>query len=109
MTHSNSVQNTIPIHSNPQNQSTSDKKSQAAIEQSYQAGLKNKPYVLTVLKDGEYQPLSEEEMLRFFKRFPHLAKYWNDSESLNQLPVNNSANIAYESWDLVAKRLISQI
>jgi hypothetical protein len=39
-----------------------------------------------VLKDGEYQPLTEEEMSKFFIKHPHLAKYWQDPELLNQLP-----------------------
>ena len=83
LNHSLSVQTQLQNPNNLQLAGASDKKSQSALDQNYQAGLKNKPYVLTVLKDGDYQPLSEEEMLRFFKKFPHLAKYWTDSESLN--------------------------
>jgi hypothetical protein len=41
-----------------------------------------KTYVLTVLKDGEYQPLSDEEFARFLQVNPQLAQYWQDQESL---------------------------
>jgi len=40
---------TISSGNNP-----ADKKSVQNLDLNLQAGLKNKPYVLTVLKDGEY-------------------------------------------------------
>jgi hypothetical protein len=47
-------------------------------------------------------------MNKFLQKFPHIARYWNDPEKyLANLPVTNSANIQYESWDLVAKRLLA--
>ena len=48
-------------------------------------------------------------MTRFLHRQPHLAKYWTDPEALNSLPTPMNTNIQYESWDLVAKRLMSSL
>ena len=32
-----------------------------------------KPYVLTVLKDGEYQELSAKDMAKFIEEYPEIA------------------------------------
>lgn len=40
--------------------------------------LQAKKYVLTVLKDGEYQALREEELEKFAKEYPEIAKYWEE-------------------------------
>lgn len=81
-----------------------------ALSHSVSDKKQQKVYVLTALKDGEYQPVSEEDMIKFFKREPSLAKFWQEPDSLNTLPLPSSAaNIQYESWDLVAKSLISRL
>jgi hypothetical protein len=51
-----------------------------------------KSFMLTVLKDGYYQPLSYEEFQKFLAENPNLANFFTDtpvdnSSSLNSLPV----------------------
>jgi hypothetical protein len=44
-----------------------------------------KRYVLTVLKNGVYEPLSTQEMDMFEQMFPDIARYWQDPQSLDAL------------------------
>lgn len=37
-----------------------------------------KRYVLTVLKNGVYEPMTNDEMNQFEKQFPDIAKFWLD-------------------------------
>ena len=66
-----------------------------------------KLYVLTVLKDGEYQELSAEEMQEFIEDYPEIARFWQEPETLQSLSLPKEDNILYDSWDQVAKRIIS--
>jgi len=64
---------------------------------------------MTVLKDGEYKPATDSEMAELFANHPHLARLLTDSDALRALPVESASNILYESWDLVGKRILSQL
>ena len=37
-----------------------------------------KRYVLTMLKDGSWEPLSVEELEKFEDQYPDIAKFWKD-------------------------------
>ena len=65
--------------------------------------------MLTVLKDGEYQELSAEEMQEFIEDYPEIARFWQEPEALQSLSLPKEDNILYDSWDQVAKRIISQL
>jgi hypothetical protein len=67
--------------------------------------------VLTVLKDGVYEPLSAEEMDAFESQHPDLALLWRDPTALEALPLPRFPDQAplYETWDKAAKRLLSQL
>ena len=58
-----------------------------------------KMYVLTVLKDGEYQELTPAEMENFIEDYPEIAQYWQKPESLEKLHMPKDDNILYEHWD----------
>jgi hypothetical protein len=66
-----------------------------------------KPYVLTVLKDGVYVALTNEELANFAEKHPEIAKYWQNPETLNELvsqEMYNSANKPrYACWEDAAK------
>lgn len=62
---------------------------------------------MTVLKDGEYKPATDAEMADLFANHPHLARLLTDSDALRALSIDSASNILYESWDLVAKRILS--
>ena len=66
-----------------------------------------KQYVITVLKDGEYQELSMKEMKQFIEEYPDIAQYWQDPEALLNLSLPKEDSILYDSWDHVAKRIIN--
>ena len=66
--------------------------------------------MLTVLKDGEYQALGEEELKAFAQEYPEIAKYWESPEEhLPELCLPKESSIQYDCWDQVAKRLLSQL
>jgi len=44
-----------------------------------------KRYVLTILKDGEYKPLTNSEMDLFEAQHPDIAKYWLEPTVLDGL------------------------
>lgn len=70
--------------------------------------MHSKKYVLTVLREnGNYEPLTAEEMEAFERENPEIAKYWVEPNNLENLEVPKystdvAANI-YESWDAAAK------
>ena len=68
-----------------------------------------KLYVLTVLKDGEYQELTPEEMEQFTENYPEIASFWQDPEMLQTLWLPKEDSILYDSWDQVAKRIINHL
>jgi len=77
-----------------------------------------KRYQLTVLRDGIYEPLSDEEWAKFCEENPELAKLFvaEDStaeperliESLEVPEVSEQAPI-YDCWDKAAKRLLANL
>lgn len=65
---------------------------------------------MTLLKDGEYKPATDEEMQALFRSSPNIARLWKDPEVLRNLSIDSSANsILYECWDQVARRILSQV
>ena len=71
-----------------------------------------KRYVLTVLRDnGQYVPMTNEEMDKFEREHPDLARFWQDPGSLDQLslPKVPETMPLYESWDKAAKRLLQNL
>lgn len=43
--------------------------------------------MLTVFKDGYYEPVTEEEFEKFKKDNPELARYFEDEKAIDELPV----------------------
>ena len=68
-----------------------------------------KPYVLTFLKDGQYVTLTQEELLDFEQKYPDIAKYWQDPETVCDLtiPEGKINPPRYEAWDRAAKHLLN--
>jgi Bromodomain len=70
-----------------------------------------------VLKDGQYEPLSDEEWAKFCEEHPELAKYFQAEEtteaptSIDTLEVPEAPESApiYESWDKAAKRMMNSL
>ena len=44
-----------------------------------------KRYVLTVLKNGVYEPMTNDEMNQFERQFPEIAKFWLEPQTLDNL------------------------
>lgn len=71
-------------------------------------------YQLTVLKNGQYEPLSQEEFDTFKKENPQLAKFFDNPDDsticddLEIRDVSEQANI-YDCWDKAAKRLLNSL
>lgn len=70
-------------------------------------------YQLTILKDGQYQPVSKEEWAKFKEENPDLVKYFEEpsEEVMKTLPVPDVPETApiYDNWDKVAKRLVNNL
>lgn len=67
--------------------------------------------MLTVLKDGYYEPVTEEEYEKFKQENPDLAKYFEEEDAIEKLPVPEvpeSAQI-YDNWEKAAKRLMNTL
>ena len=67
--------------------------------------------MLTVLREnGNYEPLTSEEIEKFEQENPELARLWQDQSALENLPLpqisTESGEPIYESWDAAAKRLM---
>ena len=76
--------------------------------------LQSKKYVLTVLREnGNYEPLTAEEMEAFERENPEIAKYWAESNNLENLELPKySPDVAasiFESWDEAAKQLLKKL
>jgi hypothetical protein len=73
---------------------------------------------LTILRDGQYEPLSDEEWLKFCQENPELAKYFIPDENTEEAPtsietlevpeVPEQAPIA-DCWDKAAKRMMQSL
>lgn len=70
-----------------------------------------KEFVLTVLKDGQYQPLTQEEFNKFLQDNQDIAKYFTDESQVENMPVPDVPEQApiYESWDKAAKRMMNTL
>lgn len=72
-----------------------------------------------MLKDGQYEPLSDEEWAKFCEENPDLAKYFIPTEeegaeapvSIEELEVTEISEQAqiYDCWDKAAKRMLNTI
>lgn len=67
-----------------------------------------------MLKDGVYQPVTEEEFETLKRDYPDIAKYFDQPEGSNlieELPIPEVQETApiYDSWDKAAKRLINSL
>lgn len=73
-----------------------------------------KKYVMTTLREnGQWEPLTAEEMAEFERVYPDIAKFWQDPALLESLDVPargaETAAPILESWDLAAKRLMNKL
>ena len=69
-----------------------------------------KKYCLSILKDGIYQEVTDEEFLDFQRQCPEVASILEDNSLLSQIPVPQVTDTAlYDCWDKVAKRLINSL
>jgi hypothetical protein len=75
-----------------------------------------KTYILTVFKDGYYQPMTQEEYQNFLHDNPDVAPYFTETPdenntALDSLPVPDVPEIAqiYDCWDKAAKRLLNSL
>lgn len=69
-------------------------------------------YVLTSLKEGVYQPLTEEELNQFEYAHPEISQYWLQPETLDELQVDEKwkeNGIEFYSWDNAAQVLINNL
>ncbi|CDW71912.1 bromodomain containing protein [Stylonychia lemnae] len=71
-------------------------------------------YQLTLLKDGQYQPLSDDEWQAFKQENPDLVKYFESPDDPNvcqDLQIPDVLDIApiYDCWDKAAKRMIQSL
>jgi hypothetical protein len=87
------------------------KKNPEDVSHAHSEKKQAKRYVLTVLRDGEYEPLSPTEMELFEQQHPELARYWLEQCALDSLqaPRFPESVPIYESWDKAAKRLLSTL
>lgn len=87
--------------------------SQQAAGATQQPNKQTKRYVLTVLKEnGQYEPLTIEEMNEFERQNPEIAKFWLEPallESLEQTTAVKADAPVFETWDLAAKRLMAKL
>lgn len=69
-----------------------------------------KLYCLSILKDGIYQEVTEQEFLDFTRQCPEIASILEDNSLLNQIPTEKFSDTAiYDCWDKAAKRLINTL
>jgi hypothetical protein len=63
------------------------------------------------LKDGVWEPLTNEEMDKFELENPDIARYWKDPSTLDTIPLPKFSENPplYECWDKAAKRMIASL
>jgi hypothetical protein len=72
-------------------------------------------YVLTSLKDGQWEPMQQDEMQKFIESFPQFAQFFGGSEDGNEnldkmeIPDMPDSVPVYDSWEKAAKRIINNI
>ena len=64
---------------------------------------------MTILKNGEYVPLSPDELKNFVDNNPEIYEYMLDPSKIDtsSVPKFQDACPIFESWDKAAKRLIN--
>ena len=75
-----------------------------------------KPFMLTVLRDGQYCPLSQQEFDQFKREHPHLARYFSEAPTADNSPLDSldtgsipdTAPIQ-DCWDKAAKKLLNNL
>lgn len=67
--------------------------------------------MLTVLRNGQYEPMNDEEFQMFKNNNVELAKYFEDEKALEYMPIPDVPETApiYENWEKAAKRLLSSL
>mmetsp|Transcript_38324 Transcript_38324/g.36691 ORF Transcript_38324/g.36691 Transcript_38324/m.36691 type:complete len:109 (-) Transcript_38324:277-603(-) len=75
-----------------------------------------KPFMLTTLKDGQYQPLTQAEFEQFKQDHPQLGKYFSDTPTedhilMESLDIGNIPETApiQDCWDKAAKKLLNNL
>ena len=69
-----------------------------------------KKYCLTILKDGIYQEMTDNEFDDFKKQCPEVAYILEDNALLSLIPrPQDSDTIQYDCWDKAAKSLIDNL
>ena len=69
-------------------------------------------YCLSILRDGIYQVVTQDELAEFKKTCPEIASILEDNALLNQIPlpkIDDSNTPLYDCWDKAAKRLITSL
>ena len=73
----------------------------------------SKRYQLTVLKDGIYESMNEDEWVRFQQEHPEIARYFDSDDQdvlrdiqYQELPENV---VIYDHWDKAAKRIVNTL
>jgi hypothetical protein len=72
-----------------------------------------KQYILTILKDGVYEPMNDQEYEQFKQDNPDIAKYFDsaDPDVVDEMTIPDVPESApiYDCWDKAAKRLINAL
>lgn len=80
------------------------------IAKQNQESVLEKKYCLSILKDGIYQEVTDQEFLDFQSQCPEIASILEDNSLLNQIPLPKFSDTAlYDCWDKAAKRLINSL
>ena len=69
-----------------------------------------KKYCLSILKDGIYQEMNDEEFENFKKQCPEVAYILEDNSLLNLIPHPLDSNpVKFDCWDKAAKSFIDNL
>ena len=70
-----------------------------------------KKYILTILKNGSFQPLSADEFANFAADFPDVHKYIENPDLLEELPMPDVPETAplFDSWEKAAKKMVNHL
>ena len=85
---------------------------QKEIAKQNQENKVTKKYCLSVLRDGIYQEVTDEEFLDFQRQCPEVAEILEDNSLLHQIPLPKLPDTntpLYDCWDKAAKRLINSL
>ena len=71
-----------------------------------------KKYVLTHLEDGNWVPLTGEQLQSFLGENKELSEYINDPDKLDSITtpeLNTSAGVIYDHWEKAGKRIVNHL